>query len=760
MLNFSTMQSTKSYKKTTTTCSNHNNNLRLLKREQLYIVISQINMSRKQNIAAQKLLAEQAIYQKQCSVWMRSLQRNDSDIAAVVELNRSLHVVKNAFLHTYNNELLLLHVGLGKYRLSPDGSDLLVKPVLTTPPQQIPSSKPSSPTKGSTTKNSLATPANANASATTKASSSNNNSNTILKYQVIADDEITAEQQELCVDFLLRKKLRRKLISRIIRRLQRIATSMDHLEQMTIPSSTNTINLINTITDVVAPSGPPKYGDLRLYCDPNAVQEFAQVQQKQIQAWHHIISIREQEECSRFDSEPSASPISSPKRHIVKSPVIPAVSKTTTSTTGDDTRKESSSVAAADIKTDPDDKQESLLPHNEVTQPIQSEEDGQGGEQENKIDTTDTTDSVSLKVEQEEGSAINDLAEAPTVSSNTDADKVEATTTSSAVDDDAVNGTPSVVPSSSNVFTETSMTDTPNEPTSTTMEDRADPLAADFELFLDYKDAYEKLMSSVIPIDDGSVVPDSTHVASFLQNLPPGKMNVNYTILQDQRDEDYMIIKNGIGATHPNMTIQEREAEYHKWESNLLSRIPEQPTYAELGYENRVFLYEDRMQRAVEKQNEQGKQEQRDDEIPTKGSDEDNMDIDDKNTPKENEKDTDTLNENDEDTIKEDNIVDVAMDEDAVVADTAIDEEAMNDAENGQEFGDEGAKNDEMEKDLDKVEPKQLRPISLVAIPSFYEQDLKRIKLVQAELMASSMREHAIHRLEDVTQEFNQCTYF
>ena len=109
MLNFSTMQSTKSYKKTTTTCSNHNNNLRLLKREQLYIVISQINMSRKQNIAAQKLLAEQAIYQKQCSVWMRSLQRNDSDIAAVVELNRSLHVVKNAFLHTYNNELLLLH---------------------------------------------------------------------------------------------------------------------------------------------------------------------------------------------------------------------------------------------------------------------------------------------------------------------------------------------------------------------------------------------------------------------------------------------------------------------------------------------------------------------------------------------------------------------------------------------------------------------------------------------------------------------------
>ena len=85
---------------------------------------------------------------------------------------------------------------------------------------------------------------------------------------------------------------------------------------------------------------------------------------------------------------------------------------------------------------------------------------------------------------------------------------------------------------------------------------------------------------------------------------------------------------------------------------------------------------------------------------------------------------------------------------------TAIDEE------NGQEFGDDGAKNDEMEKDLDKVEPKPLRPIFLVAIPSFYEQDLKRIKLVQAELMASSMREHAIHRLEDVTQEFNQCTYF
>jgi hypothetical protein len=58
--------------------------------------------------------------------------------------------------------------------------------------------------------------------------------------------------QELCVDFLLRMKLRRKLLNRLARRLNRVAHAMDGED--------------------VSPPGPPKYGDLRLHVDPAQVQ--------------------------------------------------------------------------------------------------------------------------------------------------------------------------------------------------------------------------------------------------------------------------------------------------------------------------------------------------------------------------------------------------------------------------------------------------------------------------------------------------------
>ena len=660
-------------------------------------------MSRKQTLAAQKLLVEEAIYQKQSVGWIRSLQRNDSDIAAVLELNRSLHVVKNAFINTYNNELLLLQIGQGKYRLSPDGSDRLVKLVLETP-QPPPGSKSPSPLKGGTPM-----------SATPKSSSSS----TRLQYQSVSHDEIAAEQQELCVDFLLRKKLRRKLISRIVRRLQRIATSMDHLEQMTIPSSTNAALNPNLITDVVAPSGPPKYGDLRLYCDPKAVEEFAQVQQKKVQAWQHIIATRESNEYHHIDSNSSGdkvkvsstSPLPSPKRHIIKNSGSPAIHQATTTIP-----EESPAVkAAADDGKDDSKEEETLHPTEEPQASDNTLEEGQVSQV--------VCDSVNIKVDQPKGN-VSDTIVAPTVSSISGA--TPAVDPSEVIPD-------APVPSTTDVVSE--------EPIPTATEDHSDVLAADYELFLDYKDAYEKLISSVIPTDESLALPDSNDISSYLQRLPPGTLNINYTILNDEREKDYMIIKNGIGATHPNMTLQEREAEYHKWESNLLSRIPEQPTYEELGFENRVFFCEERLQRAMQKRRGQLKEEQMELE------NEENMDVDAEVEPGTNEKESDTLNENVDDANKKETDMDVAVDEDAVDGVSQV--EPVN----------ENINIDETEKDVDKVEPKPLRPISLVAIPSFYEQDLKRIKLVQAELLAISKQEHVNQRLEDATREFNQCKY-
>jgi hypothetical protein len=61
---------------------------------------------------------------------------------------------------------------------------------------------------------------------------------------------------------------------------------------------------------------------------------------------------------------------------------------------------------------------------------------------------------------------------------------------------------------------------------------------------------------------------------------------------------------------------------------------------------------------------------------------------------------------------------------------------------------------EEDEKKADVV-PKRNKPISLVPVPSFHEQDLKRIKLVHAELMAASIQDHARRRLEEVTRDYN-----
>lgn len=244
-------------------------------------------MSRKQSAAAaaQKLQAEQLLYAKQCEFWSRSLERNDADMAAVVDLNRSLHAVKRAFFttrasslssanHPHHHdhmdddrdandgaaeataavagELLLLDLGRGKYRLAPDGRDVLLQVVtegdeenasaeFTSNSDRDPDGKGGSPAVAAAA---AAVVTGSDGGVVTVATITG----AVAMLKPIPESEISAEKQELCVDFLLRKKLRRKLLSRIARRLNRIATAMDG------DNATPT-----------APPGPPKYGDLRLH---------------------------------------------------------------------------------------------------------------------------------------------------------------------------------------------------------------------------------------------------------------------------------------------------------------------------------------------------------------------------------------------------------------------------------------------------------------------------------------------------------------
>jgi hypothetical protein len=125
-------------------------------------------MSSRRDLAAQqqRLAAEQVQYAKQCQFWTRSLDRNDADSAAVIELNQRLHELKKLL-----DPEVLLDIGQGFIRLGQDGTDTLVSD------KQEPITK--------------------------------------------LDQKTNRES----VEFLLRRKLRRKLLNRIFRRLNRLAAA-------------------------------------------------------------------------------------------------------------------------------------------------------------------------------------------------------------------------------------------------------------------------------------------------------------------------------------------------------------------------------------------------------------------------------------------------------------------------------------------------------------------------------------------------------
>jgi hypothetical protein len=681
------------------------------------------------------------------------MQRNDADIAAVIDLNRSLLDVKNAFIETYNNEVLLLQVGQGVYRLSPDGSDQLVKPVLVTSTgtTAIPSPpKTPSPSKGNNSATPSTPPPQSGVAAAPNVEIVSTTS-TVIQYESISNDEIASEQQELCVDFLLRKKLRRKLISRILRRLQRVATSMDHLEQMTIPSLNATSMASFTITDVVAPPGPPKYGDLRLYCDPLAVQEFAVTQQKKINALRQMTFAREGEASASIKhpkgtniktiagatSSSLSTPTSSPKRNPTKtSDNVPAHSDATANATYDQLNADS---------TDKDSLSLLQLHHPETVQNdgIQKVVEHVKSHPETEPQQDHQSNVPLLTEVSSQEIVMDDLVADQTVScSSTTCIDTGMTSTLTSAETEFVQELPSATVSKPEVTDSEVIPASTDETITLLTSTVTEPSCVDFEIFKDYKDAYEKMINSVVPADAG-LARDNT--VSFLQTFPNDKMDIKYTILQNPREEDYLIVKNGIGATHPNMTTQEREVEYQKWQSTLLSRIPEQPTYAELGYENRVFFFEERMQRALRNQQKRNL-ERSDQQAPSGTTHSTDMDV-------EEQEENKVMEEIESQAGGDENVKmstrtsrsgvskvtdDVEMEEEAADADVEVENE-----------------NKEIEKVVESI---PLRPISLVAIPSYYEQDLKRIKLVQSELMSHSMRYEGLRRLESVTREFNQCT--
>ena len=177
----------------------------------------------------------------------------------------------------------------------------------------------------------------------------------------------------------------------------------------------------------------------------------------------------------------------------------------------------------------------------------------------------------------------------------------------------------------------------------------------------------------------------------------------------------------GIGASSVFPSIDSLQTEYKRWQTNILRRIPNQPSSDELGLKNRIFLLKERRKRCFEEKlvDEEGSAAG---ENPLRK----NAKFEGSSTKYNIDKGVETKSSNEG-------------------------EFGGND-ENDNE-SDEDGKTRENDANTDAFERK--RSISFAAVPSFHDQDLTRIRMIHRDLLISSQAELTRKRLTDATNEYN-----
>mmetsp|Transcript_28636 Transcript_28636/g.42339 ORF Transcript_28636/g.42339 Transcript_28636/m.42339 type:complete len:898 (+) Transcript_28636:174-2867(+) len=551
---------------------------------------------------------------------IRSLDRCDTEFAALVKLNRSLTKAKQELIDICNgSESLLLDLGDGTIRLNATGDGL-------------------------------------------------------------EGPELAYDTQMLCLDFLSRRKLRRRLLNRLSRRLQRLAHSLDGKD--------------------ITPPFPPKYGDVRMVIEPQAIAKFRTELKEKGEAKERIRLKLEENEESKGGVE-----------------------------------------------------QEDSKPNN-VT-----EED------------SETKDSKQEDVEMKD------------VAAEEDTDKV-----ASASDGTAIPAEPTASATVSSSATETEPTPVDSSDTKLQEKEASSNLAPPEQEF----SSATKLSEEAAPLlnPDHAMIREFNNAYDKTLNLTTGEITYN---LLNTPAPDMVPASIGIGGRH--MTPQEKEAELKRWQTSVLMKIADQPTAKELGFENRVFNLEERRRVAKEKEEEGRKsntsEDGRDEKVAKEieGSDSEKDDASDEEIAKETEEDSDEEAEKGEKVKNEE-----AEEENAKSENDSMeeDEKAQVDEEDGEEKKEESEDNgdekveeketkeeskdnametnsteetgdgNEADEDAKKKNaeleppPKCIKPMSLTPFPSFYNQDLRRIRLIHADLMSTSLHQHVRRRIAEVTHDYNR----
>ena len=240
---------------------------------------------------------------------------------------------------------------------------------------------------------------------------------------------------------------------------------------------------------------------------------------------------------------------------------------------------------------------------------------------------------------------------------------------------------------------------------------------------------------------DGKKQEDEDEEVPPLPELVPGKIRKIITLPLAASDpppeeRDFSSSKftaaggGGIGALSRAMNSREREIEYNRWKTDVLAKVPEQPTFAELGLENRIFGLEARRKKASGAA---------DSVCSDDGNDK--MEVDDKAAAS---------------AAAEDDAMDVDDDD---KDEGGSKKRSADDAEEteGQEGKDEKSK-EEAEKEKIKRPDifKKKKLISLAAAPSFHSQDQHRIRSIHKDLLLRSRMEKAQKLLDDANAAYNK----
>lgn len=578
-------------------------------------IISKEKMSRKNNSV------KSGEKQEQNEFVLRSLDRNDVEITALIDLHRSIHAVKTAIVRTCGEETLL-DLGEGKLKLAPSSDSLQVADGLDLelPPH---------------------------------------------------------ESQHLCVDFLLRMKLRRKLMNRLSRRLLRVAHVMDGND--------------------LQPPPVPKYGEQRLHLDPERIKAFSEHLSNREMAIRTIEAARGQIYNKEEKAEKSGESV-----------------------------EEESAPANAD----------STSPEHVKSADSQEDSPDQPKAKENEIAAPKQAQSASAK------DAGQEHDQAATAENSVPEHTLSTTAENGAQgkEETAPDKPQSAIPDAE-TFTAAARDPLPAEISAEggsknenlVVGHTEDVMEACYDMLTDYKDIYEKVVD-------------------------PATGAVSYPALESERETSLTNTTTGIGATHSSMSVKEKEAEDQKWKAALLSRIPDQPTFGELGLDNRVFNLEGRRKRAMKQKNaEESKRAKLSPDNDS--SDEEDMQGDDTDDDK-----SEAASENEAMDISEEGECKKSVSKTSKGAKNEDNEES--DEENdGDEEGEKQSLKEEKDsakenpsddsKEKNEVAPVRTKPLSLLPVPSFYDQDLKRVKLIHADLMMSSLQDQARHRLEGVTKDYN-----